>query len=759
MFTHVEQHRTRTQLLGEVDRLSQADPGVGTDARPTATRLDARLEMLEDTSLFIGIFFLLLGVVGIYRMRKDSVAERQAAEEDLAEQRTLLRTLIDHLPENIYVKDPESRFVLANEFVARLMGVEDPEDLIGKTDFDFYPADEAQRYYDDEQAVVQSGTALINREEVVVDQLTGERRWFLTSKVPVFNDDGELINIVGMGQDITDRKHAEQKLVEAKETAEQATRAKSEFLANMSHEIRTPMNGVVGMTSLLLETDLSAEQEEFVEVIRTSGEQLLTIINDILDFSKIESGHMELEEQPFEVRQCVEEALDLVAHKAASKGLELAYIIGDEVPGNIVGDVTRLRQVLVNLLTNAIKFTETGNVLLRVQRQAAEAPARTGSYTLRFAVQDTGIGIPPDRLDRLFKSFSQVDASTTRRFGGTGLGLAICKRLAEMMGGTIWVESEVGEGSTFFFTITAAPAPSQVRVFLSPDQPLLSGRRMLVIDDNKVNRDILCRLARKWNMEVEAVDGGEAGLGLLEEHPAFDIILLDFHMPVMDGLDVAREISRRLDALPVIVILTSITQEKEMRHEARAYGVNTVLNKPIKPSVLYRTLIEAFRSEKAQRVAVTAGSSNGNGDAEEVAVKSSRVLLAEDNVVNQKVAVRLLQRLGYRPDVVANGLEVLDALRRQPYDLVFMDVQMPEMDGYTATRRLRQEVPEQQQPYVVAMTANAMQGDKEHCLEAGMDAYLSKPVKLEDLRAVLGRFDLTEARPLALETTQQNSGA
>ena len=684
-------------------------------------------------------------VISIVGMGQD-ITERKAAELQLTQQRTLLRMLIDHLPEYIYVKDQASRFLIANTFTARVMGTAHPDELIGRTDADFYPAAAAARFYADEQAIMRTGVPVIDQEETVVDQSTGQQRWVLTTKLPLRDPTGEIIGIVGTGQDITARKAAEQELIAAKEAAEAATRAKSEFLANMSHEIRTPMNGVIGMTSLLLDTDLGPEQREFVDVIRTSGEQLLTIINDILDFSKIEAGHMELEEQPFEVRRCVEDVLDLVVHRAASKGLELAYVLDDTVPGTVVGDVTRLRQVLVNLLSNAVKFTDAGHVLLRVRRRTGPELDASGRTELLFSVQDTGIGIPADRLDRLFKSFSQVDASTTRKYGGTGLGLAISERLIQMMGGTIWVESEVGTGSTFSFTITTRTAPGQVRVFLSSEQPLLTGRRVLVVDDNDVNREILSRLGTKWRMDVDAVETGAVALQRVAERPPYDLVLLDVQMPEMDGLAVARAIRQQTEAPPVMVLLTSVNHEQRLRHEAHACGISSVLYKPIKPSLLYDALIEAFRDERSKRLATYEPPVSLSTQAEPPARRPFRVLIAEDNLVNQKVARRLLERLGHRPDVVANGLEALEALRRQPYDLVFMDVQMPEMDGLTATRRLRQDLSAEWQPRIVGLTANAMQGDRERCLEAGMDAYLAKPVKIDDLKAVLERFERPESR-------------
>ena len=677
-------------------------------------------------------------VTRIVGMGQD-ISDRKRTELALAEQRNLLRALVDHLPESIYVKDLEGRFLVANRATADLVGVESPDELIGKTDFDFFPEKEAREFQAADQAVLSSGTSVIGKENRFVHPVHGDERWLLTSRVAVKGPDGNVVSLAGAGQDITERKKVERELLDAKEAAEAATVAKSEFLANMSHEIRTPMNGVIGMTSLLLDMELEPEQREFVEIIRTSGDQLLSIINDILDFSKIEAGYMELEGQPFVVRACIEDALDLVAHRAAAKGLELAYILDENVPSAVIGDVTRVRQVLVNLLSNAIKFTETGNVLVRVRRRSFEQGRDTDRCEIEFAVQDTGIGIPPDSLDRLFKSFSQVDASTTRKFGGTGLGLAICKRLVEMMGGSVWVESEPGLGSTFSFTITATIAPAHVQVYLPSDSPYLEGRRVLIVEDNLVNSQILSRLATQWKMEVDAVDSGMAAIDRYLGGERYDLVLLDFQMPEMDGLTVAQRISEIVDEPPVMIVLTSINQDQKLRRDAREHGVSAVLYKPIKPAQLYDALIDAFRDGDVTRVTPTRDETSaaaGNG-------RKAAVLLAEDNLVNQKVALRLFQRLGYRPDVVANGVEVLEALRRQPYDLVFMDVQMPEMDGLTATRRVREEFPPERQPRIVAMTANAMQGDAELCLGAGMDAYLSKPVKMDEVKAVLDGYELT----------------
>ncbi|HYV99071.1 MAG TPA: response regulator [Gemmatimonadaceae bacterium] len=532
---------------------------------------------------------------------------------------------------------------------------------------------------------------------------------------------------------------ANRALEQAKLAAESAALAKGTFLASMSHEIRSPMNGVIGMTGLLLDTSLTPTQREYVETIRASGDGLLTIINDILDFSKIDAGKLELDLIPFDLRDCIEDALDVVAPLAAAKRLDLAYDLAQGAQRVVVSDVTRVRQILVNLLTNAVKFTEAGDVLVTV----GTTPVDRDTFELRCTVRDSGIGIPADRIDRLFQSFTQVDESTTRKYGGTGLGLAICRRLAELLGGRIWVESEAGSGSRFSFAIpvsASAQQPDPMAGTRVPDARVeqLAGKRVLVVEEHAPTREFARRLAATWGCVVATSESGADAVARLTAGEHFDVVVMEARLPDMDARTFADRMRRDGASSPAIVLLVPLGRHDMGRNQLFAATVT----KPIKAWRLHGALLAAVEP---------AGSSAGNGaTAPHLGLLAEshplRILIAEDNVVNQKVAVAILAKLGYRADLVANGIEAVEAVRNIPYDVVLMDLQMPEMDGIDATGAILREHAPHRRPRIIALTANAFEEDRDACLAAGMDDYLSKPLQRDKLVAALRSVRGTAAK-------------
>ena len=668
-------------------------------------------------------------VTGYMALQQDITAREQARTE-LARREALYNFILNALPTGVsWVDYGEGKQTWVNDAVLKISGLTREEAL----------SPDIYRTITPEEDWIRQEAKSAQLRQGLVDSYSIEKRYrrrdgsvlwcILTVKV-YRGPDGKILQEVATIVDITEQRRQADELRAAKEVAETANLAKSQFLAMMSHEIRTPMNGVIGMTSLLLDSPLTPIQREYTDTIRASGDALLTIINDILDFSKIESGKLELEQVEFSLRECVEGALDLLAARASEKRLDLLYEIADGTPSLLKGDAARLRQILVNLLGNAVKFTEHGEVVLTVKPLTA-AVAAGSPVELQFSVRDTGIGIPPEAIGRLFRSFSQVDASTTRKFGGTGLGLVISKRLTEMMGGRMWVESELGQGTIFHFTLRAESIASKPKPYVGAARASLEGRRLLIVDDNATSRRILSELATGWGMKPFAVEEPSRALAMLAAQEPFDLAILDMQMPEMDGQMLAQEIRRlRSPAQLPLVLLSSLGQRE-------TDGLfNAALTKPVKPSQLFDAMTQIFwrgRTEPAPEVAAPLPVSESVRHGE-------RLLLAEDNAVNQRVALHMLRNLGFRADVAANGHEVLDALHRQPYDIILMDVQMPEMDGLEATRSIVHSYPDAAtRPWIIALTANAMQGDREMCLAAGMNDYISKPIRLGELSAALAR--------------------
>lgn len=683
-------------------------------------------------------------VVGIQGIFWD-VTERKKIEEQLAYERDLLQALLDYAPDNIYFKDRESRFIKCSKALADRFGLSDPQEAVGKTDFDFFNREHALTAFEDEKRIIATGQPIIGKTEKEIWR-GGKNTWALTSKMPLRNQAGEIIGTFGVSKDITALKDAEEELEKARDAALESARLKSEFLANVSHEIRTPMNAIMGMTSLLLDTELTEEQEDFAETIRNSADNLLTLVNDLLDFSKIEAGKITFETIDFDLRDEVEETVEILAERAQSKGIELATWIHEETPRQVRGDPGRLRQILINLIGNAIKFTERGEVVVDVAPQSeTEFDA-----LIRFTVRDTGIGISSKAIPLLFHAFTQADGSTSRKYGGTGLGLAIVKQFVELMHGQIGVESVEGEGSTFWFTVRLEKQKeSKRKSFPSAALEILTGTKVLLVDDNAAHRQILTHQLDAWKVENAPASSGAEALALLRSAAAsgkpFHLAVLDMQMPEMDGLTLAH----RIKADPAIastrlIMLTSIGSRLE--HQIlKKEGFSSYLVKPVKQSRFFDVLANVTDETIPHPEIATITDPAAGPVIEQKSIRGVRILLAEDNRVNQKLALKQLDKLGYTAEVVANGQEVLSAIKSAPYDIILMDCQMPEMDGYEATVQIRRQ--EKEGPhaakvnplYIIAMTAHAMRADRDRCFSMGMDDYLSKPVQISELGTVLRR--------------------
>jgi PAS domain S-box-containing protein len=673
-------------------------------------------------------------VSGIVCIGRDVTDEREA-ERRLAEERNLLLTLINNIPDHIFVKDPQGRFLIANAATLRSLGASSQEEVIGHTDFDFLPRGQAEKFAEDERQVVRTGKPMLNGEELLIDA-TGQAKWLLTTKVPLLSPDGGILGIVGVSHDITSRRTMEAELRRARDVAEAANRAKSDFLARMSHEIRTPMHGILGMTRLALESASDPDQRECLGMVLASADALLTIINDILDFSRIEAGKLSLEEAPFHVRDSIADAVRALALRAQQKGLELACHVAPDVPDLLIGDVGRLRQVLINLTGNAIKFTDAGEIVVRVTQ--AQAPEDQPGRWLHFEVSDTGIGIPKDKRSAIFEPFEQVDGSMTRKYGGTGLGLAISAQLVSLMGGRMWVESEEGRGSRFHFTAGFSSAVGVAASGLAVQEPVdLHGLRVLIIDDNATHREILHEMFLAWRMRPVTVGSAEEALTeaelAAEAGQPFQAALADSGVDPAGGPTLVERLRQHPGLSGPVILMLASAGGPLGSERWRTAGAQAAILKPLKQSELLDTLLSAVTSSPGvpRRQQLPAGPSLS-------LLPPLRVLLAEDNPVNQRLAARLLEKAGHSVHVAANGKLALEALAEAPFDLVLMDVQMPEMGGLEATQALRaRERTTGGHVPVIALTAHAMKGDRERCLAAGMDGYVTKPIREQDLYAAI----------------------
>ncbi len=782
------------------------------------------------------------------------VVEKQRTQATLRDTMAVHKSLVESLPLNVFRKDLRGRFVDANKLFCETLG-KPREEILGKTDFDFFPAKQAGKYRRDDERVLSSGESFEDVEEYIHPE-DGRRLYIQVLKARVQDASGITVGVQGMFWDVTARKEAEnaarlsdsrfRKLVQsplfgvlvadlggrileandallemigytrqelesgqlrwdaitpadqkagderavaqlretgmclpwekeyihknghrvpilvgvtmlegsktecicfvvditrqkqtehelkvAKDAADAANLAKSQFLANMSHEVRTPMNAIIGMTELVLNSPLNPKQTEYLKMVLLSGESLLGIINDILDFSKVESGKIELENMPLRIRECIGDAVKSLALRAHAKGLELALDIHSDVPEWVLGDAGRLRQVAINLANNAIKFTPLGEVVVQLSMQAE----RDGKWELLFCVRDTGIGIPPDKIDQVFEAFEQADTSTTRQFGGTGLGLTIVRRLVEIMGGRVWVESDLGKGSRFYFNVFLEECPDPPRDEEAPHRTAIRGTRVLIIDDNATNRRILEEVVTSWDMIPTAGSSVEEALKLLREAVTagrrYELLLTDINMPGRDGFDLIEQVRKEPQlAETAIIVLTSGERSDDSRKCDR-YHVAQRLLKPVKQSELFDAIVAALGGKEAE--------DSGNVlDEEPPASRPLRILLAEDSLVNQKLAVGLLERHGHELTVANNGREAINALGRGRFDIILMDVQMPELDGLAATRQIRErEKSTGRHIPIIAMTAHALKGDRERCLASGMDEYVSKPIRERQLLAAM----------------------
>ena len=652
------------------------------------------------------------------------VTERHQMEEQLAYERDLLNALLENVPDRIYIKDTESRFIKGSAALAKRLGLKMPGDIVGKTDYDFHPDALAKSFHEDEQRVILTGKPIINKVEQQTDT-DGRDIWASVTKVPFTNRSGITTGVIGISRDITALKLAERETARARDMALEAAQMKAQFLAVMSHEIRTPMNGIIGMIDLLLDSELSEEQQEYADTVRTSADALLEILNDILDLSKIEAGRLELEKAEFPLRQVIEEAVELHALRAEVNHIELHCHIPPSLDGQYRGDAGRLRQILLNLISNAVKFTEKGEV----QTSVRAIDETDGEVKLQFTVSDTGIGISPEMRDKIFDAFRQADGSTTRRYGGTGLGLSISRQLTEMMNGDMWVESASNEGSQFHFTVVLEKKDGELQQYAEE----FSSCSLLAIVPNDFARKAIEEYAVQMQLNVTTAHSEDEAQSALVEQGPFDLILLDLNLKDSDALDLVQEIHSSTDHANTKIVLLTTRRMKVDPGMLRTLGVSGTLLKPVRLNRLHQALLNALTGKSHKPKSSTSNSINQHN--------SLRILVAEDNPINQRVATLQLTKLGHQVEICEHGQAVLDTNLDQ-FDIVLMDCQMPVLDGLEATRQLRKlelEDKTREPIYIIAMTANTQEDDRAACIEAGMDDFVSKPVQLKELQIALQR--------------------
>ncbi|MDB5875567.1 MAG: hypothetical protein JWQ07_5009 [Ramlibacter sp.] len=685
------------------------------------------------------VFLTTMADRAMYIITVKDITEQKQAEKDTKRQAATLQSMIDSIPDRVFYKDLQGRYVGCNTAFAASVG-HTAEQIRGRTPEDLFGGETAAAMSERQAKVV--ADELENTAEHWITHPDGQRTLYETVISPLWDEQGDIQGVLGISRNITERKRIEEEVLRAKETAEAATRMKSDFLANMSHEIRTPMNAIIGLSHLVLKTDLTARQRDYIAKVQTSGQHLLGVINDILDFSKVEAGKLDLESADFELEKLLDNTGSLISEKSHAKGLELVFEVAPDVPPNLVGDSLRLGQILLNYANNAVKFTEKGEIVISVR-----ASERTETdVLLHFRVRDTGIGLSAEEMGRLFQSFSQADTSTTRKFGGTGLGLAISKKLAALMGGEVGVESECGKGSTFWFSARLGIGAA-LRRDLTPN-PDLRGRRALVVDDNDHARAVIVEMLEGMTFLTTEVSSGTAAIEEVRRAAraghAYDVVYLDWRMPVMDGMETARRIRSLGLASPPLFLMVTAHGREEVLKEAEGAGIENVLVKPVSASILFDTTMDVLGGRRAPQLPAADGPTTVDHRLD--AVRGARVLVVEDNDINQQVARELLEDAGLAVDVADNGQVALDLVRRNTYDLVFMDMQMPVMDGVTATRELRKFMSAAQLP-IIAMTANAMEQDRRKCMEAGMNDFLVKPIDPADLTSMLLRW----ARPRRMD--------